>query len=60
MVAEGKADDIAGIEVLIGPGNEVPPPEDMVVLPRNLGAEVRDVIDERLGGPIRPELFAVK
>lgn len=60
MVADGKAAPIAGIEVLIGPGNEAPPPEDMVGLPKNLGADVRDVIDDRLGGPIRPELFAVK
>lgn len=60
MVADGKALPIAGIAVLIGPGNEGPPPEDMVGLPKNLGAEVRDVIDDKLGGPIRPELFAVK
>jgi hypothetical protein len=64
MVADGKADAIAGIdvgiEVLIGPGNEGPPPELIVGLPRNLGAEVRDVIDDRLGGPIIPVLFAVK
>ena len=60
VVAEGKADTIVGIEVLIGPGNEGPPPETIVGLAKNLGAEVRDVIDDRLGGPIIPEVFAVR
>jgi hypothetical protein len=60
MVADGNADAIAGIEVLMGPGNEGPPPETIVRPPINLGADVRDVIDDRLGGPIRPVLFDVK
>jgi hypothetical protein len=60
MVADGNAVEIAGIDVLIGPGNEGPPPETIVGRPKNLGAEVREVIEERLGGPIIPELFAVK
>jgi hypothetical protein len=60
IVADGKAVAIAGIEVLIGPGNEGPPPETIVGLPKNRGAVIRDVIDDRLGGPIMPELFAVK
>jgi hypothetical protein len=61
MVADGKADAMAGIEVLMGPGNEGPPPETIVrPPPRNLGADVRDVIDDKLGGPIIPELFAVR
>jgi hypothetical protein len=51
---------MADIEVLMGPGNDGPPPETIVGRPRNLGAEVRDVIDDKLGGPIMPELFAVK
>lgn len=57
---EGKPEPITGREVLMGPGNEDPPPETIVGLPRNLGAGVRDVIDDRLGGPINPELFAVR
>jgi hypothetical protein len=60
MVADGNADAIAGSEVLMGPGNEAPPPETIVRPPINLGADVRDVIDDRLGGPIRPVLFDVK
>jgi hypothetical protein len=60
MVAEGNAEAMDDMDVLIGPGNEGPPPEAIVDLPRNLGAEVRDVIEDKLGGPIMPELFAVK
>lgn len=60
IVAEGNADPIAGIEVLMGPGKDGPPPETIVGLPRYLGAEVRDVIEDRLGGPIIPEVFAVR
>jgi hypothetical protein len=60
IVAEGKAVVIAGIEVLIGPGNEGPPPETIVGLPKNRGAVMREVIEDKLGGPIMPELFAVK
>jgi len=60
VVADGNEDDIDEIEVLIGPGNEGPPPETIVGLPRNLGAEVRDVIEDRLGGPIMLEVFAVR
>jgi len=44
----------------MGPGNDGPPPETIVGLPRNLGADVRDVMDDKLGGPIMPELFDVK
>ena len=47
-LADGKADE-CGIEVLMGPGSEGPPPETIVGRPWNLGAEVRDVIDDRLG-----------
>jgi hypothetical protein len=60
MVAEGNAAEIDDIDVLMGPGKEGPPPEAIVDLPRNLGAEVREVIDDKLGGPIMPELFAVR
>jgi hypothetical protein len=60
MVAEGKAPEIDDIDVLIGPGKEGPPPEAIVDRPRNLGAEVREVIEDKLGGPIMPELLAVK
>jgi len=49
-----------GIDVLIGPGKEAPPPETIVGRPRNLGADVRDVIEDRLGGPIMPVLFDVR
>lgn len=47
-LADGKADE-CGMEVLMGPGNEGPPPDTIVGRPRYLGAEVRDVIDDRLG-----------
>lgn len=57
---EGNPEPIAGREVLMGPGNEGPPPETIVGLPRNLGARVRDVMEDKLGGPIKPELFAVR
>lgn len=48
------------MEVLIGPGMEPPPPEILVGRPKNLGAEVRDVIEDRLGGPIIPGAFDVR
>jgi hypothetical protein len=53
---------IAGMAVLIGPGNEGPPLEDMVPLGllRNLGGCVRDVKEDKLGGPIRPRLLLVR
>lgn len=60
IVAEENVDTMVCNEVLIGPGKDGPPPETIVGLPRNLGDEVRDVIDDKLGGPIIPELFAVK
>jgi hypothetical protein len=60
LVADEYADVAAGIEVLMGPGNEGPPPETIVDRPRNLGAEVRDVMDDKLGGPIIPDVFDVK
>jgi hypothetical protein len=60
MVAEGNADAYAGIDVLMGPGKEGPPPETIVRPPKNLGADVRDVMDDKLGGPIIPELFDVR
>jgi hypothetical protein len=53
---------MAGIEVLIGPGKEGPPLDDMVPLGllRYLGGWVRDVKDDRLGGPIKPGLLLVR
>jgi hypothetical protein len=46
----------------MGPGNEGPPLEDMVPLGCfiNLGGWVREVMDDRLGGPIRPGLLLVR
>ena len=46
----------------MGPGKEGPPLEDMVPLGlcRNLGGCVRDVNEDKLGGPIKPRLLLVR
>lgn len=57
-----KAEAIAGMDVLIGPGNDAPPPGVMVPvgLLRYLGGWVRDVKDNKDGGPIKPGLLLVR
>jgi hypothetical protein len=60
-VDEGKAFEIAGSVVLIGLGKDGPLIEFMVVdLVKKRGAWVRDVMDDKLGGPIDPRLFDVR
>lgn len=56
-------EEMAGMEVLMGPGNEGPPAEFIVVcggLLRNLGGCVRDVNEDNDGGPINPGLLLVR
>lgn len=60
MVEKGweKADVTEVMEVLMGPGKDAPPPEDMVGLFKNLGGCVLDVNED--SEDARPGLFDVR